>query len=355
MLQIPCGYILDSKGFEKIFPCSIFLVLIGCILYWFSDNVFLIGFSRLIIGAGCSSAYIISIFIATKYFNKAIIPLLISFAEIATGIGDYFAGNIYLTTIKGLGWNATNIVTVLMVLFLFLYSLILMRVIKRRKKDTKLEPTSKMSMKDIKNSIKKMFKSSTNIAIFTYSFFTWGIIMTFAGFWAKSYYINMHDYTREYALSLPEIYWMSFLISALIVGAYVKTIAQAKKYILLLSILGVIAYFTMLTPFLFGYSMLMLITIISGISASGVVLGFFIIQYLVTDTEKGLAISLNNLFIVLGGMASQIIFSQAISFNFDKIYILEASVNSFFYSGIVMLATWALFAFFAVIYILKKL
>ena len=355
ILQIPCGYILDSKGFEKIFPLSIFLVFIGGIIYWLSNSVFLIAFSRLIIGAGCSTAYIVSIFIATKYFNKTIIPLLISFAEIATGVGDYFAGNIYLSTIENLGWDITNIITILIIFSLFIYSLVLIRIILTNKKHLPQGNLSPILFKDIKNSIKTMSKSPVNIAIFAYSFFTWGIIMTFAGFWAKSYYINMHDYTKEYALSLPEIYWISFLIAALIVGAYVKTINQSKKYILLLSIIGVLAYGIMITPILFSYSMLVLITILSGISASGVVLGFFMIQHLVSDTEKGLAISMNNLFIVLGGMVGQIIFSQAISFNFDKIYTLQANINSFFYSGIIMLAFWAIFALLAVAYIIRKI
>ncbi|MWW90192.1 MFS transporter, partial [Francisella tularensis] len=41
---------------------------------------------------------------------------------------------------------------------------------------------------------------------FIYSFFTWGIIMTFAGYWGKSYYINMNNYSKKYALSIQEIY-----------------------------------------------------------------------------------------------------------------------------------------------------
>lgn len=355
ILQVPCGYFLDYKGFEKIFPVSIFIAFIGCVLYWLAPNAFLIGFSRIIIGTGCASAYIISIFIATKYFSKSIVPLLIALAEIATGMGDYFAGNMYLSTIKALGWNITNIITISFVLGLFLYSLVLMKAIRPHAQQEQANTKPKISLSIIASSIASMFKSSTNIAIFTYSFFTWGIIMTFAGFWAKSYYINMHDYTVEYALSLPGIYWISFLVSALVVGGCVKNIAQAKKHIFILALIGVIAYGAMVTPALFTYSMLILITILSGISASGVVLGFFIIQHLVSDNDKGLAISLNNLFIVLGGMFGQVIFSGAISFNFDKVHVLQASVNSFFYSGIIMLALWAILAFLAVIFIIRKI
>ena len=51
LLQIPYGYLIDSKGFEKILPFCIFLVLIGSIIYWLCGNYVLIDFSRIIIGA----------------------------------------------------------------------------------------------------------------------------------------------------------------------------------------------------------------------------------------------------------------------------------------------------------------
>ncbi|MGQ4006071.1 MFS transporter [Francisellaceae bacterium CB300] len=353
ILQVPNGYILDTKGIEKVFPISIFIVFIGSVLYWLSSNSLLIGFSRLIIGAGCSTAYIISLFIATKYFNKAIIPLLISFAEIAGGLGDYLAGNSYLYILNNFGWDIANFIIIFVLFVLLIYSLIVLKVanLERSKQDSvKVKSFAEMML-----SMRNIFKSSTNIAVFAYSFFTWGIIMAFAGYWAKNYYITMHNYSKEFALSLPEIYWLSFLISALVIGSLVKSITQTKKYIISLSILGVIAYLTMITPMLFSYSLLVFITILSGISASGVILAFFIIQHLVSDEEKGLAISINNLFIVLGGMLGQLSFSKAISFNFNNLFMLNDSVNSFFYSGIVMLTIWAVLALTAILFVIKKI
>ena len=353
ILQVPNGYILDTKGIEKVFPISIFIVFIGSVIYWLSSNSLLIGVSRLTIGAGCSTAYIISLFIATRYFNKAIIPLLISFAEIATGIGNYLAENSYLYVLKNFGWDIANLIIIFALFALLIYSLIVLKVANTERSQKK--PAKVKSFAEMMTTMKHMFKSPANIAIFAYSFFTWGIIMAFAGYWAKNYYITMHNYSQEFALSLPEIYWLSFLVSALVIGSLVKSMRQAKKYIILLSILGIVAYSMMITPVLFSYSLLVLITILCGISASGVILAFFIIQYLVTDEEKGLAISMNNLFIVLGGMAGQLSFSKAVSFNFDKVFVLSDSVNSFFYSGIVMLTIWAVLALVAVLFVIKKI
>ncbi|APC91950.1 hypothetical protein BBG19_1218 [Francisella sp. MA067296] len=351
LLQIPYGYLIDSKGFEKILPFCIFLVLIGSIIYWLCGNYILIGFSRLIIGAGCASSYILVIFIATTYFKKSIIPLLISLGEISVGLGDYFAGNIYLYTFKCLGWNISNLVTISMISLLFFYSLFLVRKFNKIKINLSSDNRIKVAFKQIIHQIIRLARKPTNIAVFTYSFFTWGIIMSFAGYWAKSYYINMHHYSKEYALSIEGIYWISFLAAVLVVGACTKTIVQAKKYIVILALFGMLAHLIFITPVLFGYPMIIVITILCGISGSGIALGFFIIQYL-NSQDKGLIIALNNLFVVLGAMAGQIIFSDVISYDFNKIFKLPNNLNPYFHSGIIMLLIWSLLALLAVVFII---
>lgn len=353
ILQIPVGYILNIRNIEKIFTVSLFIVIIGLILYWLSTSSFSIGFSRLTIGAGCSTAYITAIFISTKYFSKTIIPLLIALTEIASGIGDYLAERPYLYILNNFGWNIANLIIICILLIILIYFLCLLKITKKElsnQEDIKLKSFTHML-----KSIKYILKSSTNIAIFSYSFFTWGIIMTFAGYWAKDYYIVMHHYTIEMSLSLPEIYWISFLISALIVGIYVKTFKQAKTIILILSIFGLIAYTIMIIPIIFNYSLLYCITIFSGISSSGVVLAFFIIQHLVSSEDKGLAISINNFFIVLGGMIGQISFSKIILFNFDGLFSLNNDINPFLYSGLIMLIIWSILALISLLYFLRKI
>ncbi|WP_071794764.1 MFS transporter [Francisella hispaniensis] len=352
LLQVPYGYLIDSKGFEKILPSCIFVVLIGSLIYWRCDNHIFIGIGRIIIGAGCASSYILVIFIATTYFKKSIIPLLISVGEISVGLGDYFAGNIYLYTFKYLGWHMSNLITITMISLLFFYSVFLVRKLYKIKVTLPAANIIKVSFKEIIHHIIRLVQKPTNIAIFIYSFLTWGIIMTFARYWGKNYYINMHSYSKEYALSIQEIYWISFLVAVLIVGACTNIIQQAKKYIIILTLIGVIAHLIFIIPILFSYPMIILITILCGISGSGITLGFFIIQYL-NSQDKGLIISINNLFVVLGAMAGQIIFSFLISYDFNKIFKLSNNINSYFYSGIVMLLIWSILALLAAVFIIR--
>ena len=351
ILQIPCGFILDSKGFRKILPISIFLVFIGTAIYNYSHNHLLIGFARIITGAGCSSSYILTVFLATKYFNRSIIPLLIGLAEIANAIGEFAADNIYLYIINNLGLQISHLITVSIIFFLFCYSLII--IMKTEETEYTSTDSIKISVKSGIQSMLKIFKLPANIAVFSYSFFTWAILMGFPGYWAKNYYIHMHNYTKEYALSIPEIFWISFIISTLVIGAYTKTIQQAKKYIFALSVLGVGVYLLMVIPILFSYSFIISITILSGISCAGITLAFFIIQYNTEVKDKALAVSINNLFIIFGAMFGQILFSYAILYDFNKIYKLSSEIHPYFYSGIVMILLWTILALISVVFILQ--
>lgn len=248
----------------------------------------------------------------------------------------------------------SNIITIIMISLLFFYSMFLIRKIYKIKfaLPTLTANRIKVPFKEIIHHIIKLAQKPTNIAIFIYSFLTWGIIMTFAGYWSKSYYINMHNYSKEYALSIQEIYWISFLIAVLIVGTCTNVIQQAKKYIIILTLIGFIAHLIFIIPILFSYSMIIVITILCGISGSGIALGFFIIQYL-NSQDKGLIISLNNLFVVLGAMVGQVIFSYLISFDFNKIFKLPNNINPYFYSGIIMLLICSILALLAVIFIIR--
>ncbi|MBN3670731.1 MFS transporter, partial [Francisella tularensis subsp. holarctica] len=129
-------------------------------------------------------------------------------------------------------------------------------------------------------------------------------------------------------------------------------IQQAKKYIIILTLIGFIANLIFIIPILFSYSMIIVITILCGISGSGIALGFFIIQYL-NSQDKGLIISLNNLFVVIGAMVGQVIFSYLISFDFNKIFKLPNNINPYFYSGIIMLLICSILALLAVIFIIR--
>ena len=122
--------------------------------------------------------------------------------------------------------------------------------------------------------------------------------MSFAGYWLKDYMIVMHNYTEEMSLHLIEMYWGSFLITSLVISYFIKTDRLAIINLLGLAIIGFVAYLFMCIPVLFSYPQIMLVVVLGGISATGVILSFSLIPRLVDVGSCGTAVAINNTFVV---------------------------------------------------------
>lgn len=347
ILQIPNGIFLDKFGFNKVLPIGLLITIIGSILYWLSPNALFIGISRSIIGAGCSIAYIGAVFIAAKSFKPRYLPVCIAIVEMTSTFGAILAENTYASIMKTFGWDISNIIVILIAAIIFGLLLFLLR-----------EPTHKTLNNDrhipwnsLLSSIRSILKNKIMIGIFAYSFFSWGIIMSFAGFWAKNYFEKMHHFTEDASLTLAEIYWLSFLISALLISIFAKSKNTIKISIIILPIIGVMSYSIMCMPILFNYNELVIFSITSGLSAAGVVLAFSLIPYFINHSQIGIAIALNNTFIVLGGFFAQIIFGVIIELpiKYNVTFFIQRDINLYFYNGLLLLAIFSVFSLLAII------
>ena len=157
---------------------------------------------------------------------------------------------------------------------------------------------------------------------------------------------------------MAEVYWISFLVSSLCIGLFIKQFTVIKRMIVLLSFSGALAYFIMTMPKLFETDTLILLTIIFGISASGVVLAFSMIHYIASKENVGLAISLNNVFIVLGGMTGQIMFGKVVdNWNILRKYDLSnlsPTIDGYYGSGVFMLLCSSMLALFFIVTAIRK-
>ena len=349
ILQIPNGIAFDKYGLKYFLPLGLFLTVVGSILYWQAFNSFSLGLSRAVVGAGCSIAYIAAIFVAAKSFQPRYLPICIGLIEGATTLGAILAGNAYSGILKIYGWDSANIIVILFSILVLLFSLAFI-------KDKNLGAGEKrfpVSFKKTMHQSLSLFKNKSLCGIFVYSFFTWLIIMTFAGYWAKSYFINMHSYSTEKSLGLGEIYWGSFLVANLIIGYFVTDIKACKKYIIGLSLIAVITFIVMVVPILFNYYGLVIFSIFAGISASGVVLAFALIPTVTPVGLSGTAVAINNTFVVLGGLCGQVLFGVILSdFSLERIVHIQG-INEDYYSALLLFPASAVLALVAIFYALS--
>jgi len=351
VLQIPNGIAFDRYGLKYLLPLGIILTMVGNILYWQAFNSVSLGLSRAVTGGGCSIAYIAAIFIAAKSFKAKYLPMCIGLIEGATTLGAILAGNTYSWILKTYGWDTANIIIVIFSILLLLLSLVFI------KGNSSIQGGAKsaLSFKKTVFQALSLFKNKALCGVFMYSFFTWLIIMAFAGYWAKNYFVNMHNYSIERSLGLGEIYWASFLVTNLIIGCFVTDIKACKKYIILLSLTSVFTFIILAIPILFNYYGLVIFSVFAGISASGVVLAFSLIPVISPNGLSGTAIAINNTFIVLGGVCGQILFGVILSdFSLKRIVHIR-DINEDYYTALLLFPVSSVLALLAISYALLSL
>ncbi len=346
LMQIPSGVLLDKYGLRYVLPVGIFITVIGCFLYWISTNTGILGLSRLIAGAGSAVAYIAGVFIAVKFLPLKWLPLFIGLLEAVSTSGSILAAKPLEKFLNKFGWNVTATVMDIFCVIVLIIAIICISKLKVTPSDSKISVIA--TFKQAFN----LLKNRTLIAIFIYSFSTWLVMMSFAGFWLKDYLVYVHQYSESIALDLVQVYWVSFVLSSMLLSFVIKNLKTSKLCLLILSSLGCITYIIMAIPIVFNYTGTWAVVLFGGISATGVIVTFTIVPKVVKPEQSGAVISMNNMFIVLGGYVGQLLFGYVLK-NIDITHILPFPPLNFethYYSALLIYPLFTVIAFIAIIY-----
>lgn len=353
ILQIPSGVLFDKYGLKVILPTFIILTSISVVIYWFSHTVWLIGFSRILAGIGTSVAYISGITIAAKYFSTKRLAFLIGLLEAVSTLGSIVATNPLNWLLTNIGWHYTGMIIIGFSIVLSGCALWLVMLIKPVNNNQ-----VQYSWKETFLQIRLLLKNRRLLVVFLYSFFTWLIIMSFAGYWLKYYLISMHSYTEMMSLTLVEHYWTSFLVLGLVIGYFAHDYQKAKWAVLIVATIGFIAYALMCIPILFNYYGILCVVWMGGISATGVIVAFSFVPQYVRPELCGTAIALNNMFVVLGGYVGQIVFGAVVKHlsvnKYIHAFLISQGVEPSYYIALLIYLVAAFISLVCAIFIFRS-
>ena len=350
IMQIPIGIIFDRFGIKWVLPVGLFLTGLGSFLYMISSNEVILAIGRAITGIGCSVGYISGIFIAVKYFPARRLPIFVSMVEAVSTLGAMLATTAFNKLLINFGWNIANGSIVVLCVVLLVLSIYLGRTIK-------YEQHFKRSFNVAMHQAFLLLNNKRLVAVFIYSFCTWLIIMSFAGYWIRSYMMTMHSFSLEDSLQLASIYWGAFFIANITVGFFVESLNGCRIALLILSFIQLANYLFMAVPILFNYNLLVLVSVIGGFACSGVIMAFSIIPKLVSDELSGTALAVNNTFIILGGYVGQVLFGSLVDkprFLVHNLLIHARHIDLHYYNGILIYPLFSFIGFVAVVYAIRR-
>ena len=310
VMQIPNGIILDRYGIKLILPLSILIVVAGTLVHWFVVSPTGLAISRILIGLGCSTAYVSAIYICSRYFPIIYFPILIGVIEFINTTGEILATNALNSLLLVYGWGIFHLLLIIGALVLFLLSLV--ALIPGLRNNARTARAGNISLPQIFTHIKEILCKRNFVYTILFTFFIWMGMMTFAGFWGKEYFERVHFYSANSALYVVEFYWLGFLIVTLFVGPISSWYRHRKTFMLQLTSVGVVASIVMAIPVIFPWWLLVVCAIAIGGSSTVVILSFSYINDFIDPKFNTTAMAVNNTTMILGGFVGEYLFALSL-------------------------------------------
>ena len=276
-VQIPLGYLLDSKGPRKIVSYFLLLTIIGLILFSLSENFTSLLVSRIIIGIGVGACLMGPLTAYRVWFQDETQQRANSWMLMMGAMGMLFSSLPVQYFLPSVGWRG-------IFLFLALLTLICIFLI------IFFIPAWNINRKNIENknegSLSEVWNNSFFKSLVPMGFFNYGGLFAIQTLCAGPWMITVSGYTAKESAEGLFLIYISLLISFFCWGYFVprfsKNINDAKKLLKFGAPLNliVLAYIIILGP-----------------NAGAVHWAVFVVSSIflsLTQPAVGLAFSLNN-------------------------------------------------------------
>ncbi len=330
-VQIPVGYLLDSKGPKKIVSYFLLIAILGMVSFALSKNFTILLLSRILIGVGVGACLMGPLTAYRIWFQDETQQRANSWMLMTGAIGMLSSSLPVQFFLPIIGWRA--IFGVLALLTLLTIFLIIYFIPNWDQKENRKNTEDKGSLKEIWQN--NFFKSLVPMGFFNY-----GGLFAIQTLWAGPWMIKVSGYTAEESANGLFIIYLSLLLSFLCWGYFVPKISKSVSDAIRLLKFGVPLNLLVLSYIIY-----------LGPKAGAFHLAFFAVSSVflsLTQPAVGMAFSLSNagkaltsfnLLLFIGAFAVQwiigIIIDSSVSLGFSEVIGFKAGmmfilITSFF-------------------------
>ena len=223
-VQIPLGYLLDSKGPKTIVSAFLGIAMLGIILFSLSTNFTILLFSRFLIGVGVGACLMGPLTAYRAWFQEKIQQRTNSWMLMTGAIGLLSSSLPVQFLLPIIGWRLIFGILALLTLLCIMLTILFIPNWKEQDTNANLED---------KGSLKEIWKNKFFISLVPIGFFSFGGLYAIQTLWAGPWMIKVSGYTPEESAKGLFIIYLSLLLSFLCWGYFVpkisKNVADAIK------------------------------------------------------------------------------------------------------------------------------
>ncbi|MDC1330522.1 MFS transporter [Pelagibacteraceae bacterium] len=334
-VQIPLGYLLDSKGPKKIVSYFLLIAIAGIISFSLSQNFTSLLISRILIGVGVGACLMGPLTAYRVWFQDETQQRANSWMLMTGAIGMLSSSLPVQFFLPLIGWR--SIFGVLAILTLLSIVLIIIFIPNWNKENIQNTYNDKGSLKEVWQN--KFFKSLVPMGFFNY-----GGLFAIQTLWAGPWMVRVSGYTPEESANGLFIIYLSLLFSFLIWGYFVPKFSKNVSDAIRLLKFGapinlvVLAFIIYLGPKAgaFHWAFFAVSSVFLSLSQPAVGMAFSL-------SNAGKALTSFNLLLFIGAFALQWIigiiidltmnlgFSEISGFRFAMVFFLLTSLFSYLF------------------------
>ena len=334
-VQIPLGYLLDSKGPRRIVSYFLSLSIVGLILFSTAQNLSMLLLSRVIIGVGVGACLMGPLTAYRIWFQDETQQRANSWMLMVGAIGMLSSSLPVQYFLPLIGWRSIFLILALLTLICILLIIIFIP-----KWDIKSDENKQFN----ENKLSTVWKNSLFQSLIPMGFFSYGGLFAIQTLWAGPWMIRVSGYTPEESAQGLFLIYFSMLVSFLCWGYFVPKFSKNVNDAIRLLRIGAPLNLIVLT-----------LIIYLGPKAGSIHWALFIVSSIflsLTQPAVGMAFSLKNagkaltsfnLLIFIGAFFIQWVigliidigislnYSEIISFKLAMLFVLITSLISYFY------------------------
>jgi len=321
IMQIPAGILFGYFNTRNVIVIPLILCAIGASLFAISNQIIVAIMARIFMGIGSAFAFISVLVVVADVFDKKYYGLFTGITQMIAAIGA-MCGQLPLLYLKNLtNWHVVMYVIAMLGIIL---AFTVWFVVNYKKCNCYLD--ARANIPDFFRSFFTVIKNPRSWWIALYACCLWAPMSAFASLWGVPF-LEAKGFSATIATQLVMLMWVGLAIGSPLIGFLSDRFNTRFLFLCLSALIGAIAFAIIL--FLPNNSFIITIMILlAGGACAGQALSFAVVSEQNNKATNAVAISFNNMAVVISGALLQPLAGKLIQSYGHKKLVSDAATYS---------------------------
>lgn len=297
-MQVPVGLLFDRLGPKVLLTGATLICAIATLVFGLTDSTILAGLARLFIGFASAFAFVGTLVLVSRWFAPRYFAFIIGLVQFMGCVGAIGGEAPIAVIVSHIGWRPTMFGSAAVGILLAV--LLWTQIQSHPEKDPSLRDDH-----EVMASLMKVIKNPQMWAIGIYAFTCWAPITIFAALWGVPFLKLLYQGTTADAATAMAWVWIGIGIGSPLFGWWSNKINNRNVTLATGSLIALITSLLILYVPHISWPVMYVILFFFGVSASGQVVSFGVVQDITPPDVAGTAVGFNNMAVVASGILLQ--------------------------------------------------